>query len=167
QPDRADRQHHRKPAQRENEFRGPVHRPVLEQERADREERGHRGVLHEIAAAPVDRAAIAALIERAERDADQRDHRGEPAQARLPRHRTVVQDHQHPAEVEHQAAPLQRRHLFAEPAVGDGRGQDRLQARNQRGEAGRNRMRDRDRGAAEIEAVNENAGNGAVGKADP
>jgi hypothetical protein len=57
---------------------------------------------------------------------------------------------------------LQRRDALAEPAVGDGRGQDRLQTGDQRREAGGNRQRDRNRRAAEIEAVHENAGDDAV-----
>ena len=109
--------------------------------------------------------AIAALVQRAERDADQRDHRGEPAKPGFASHGAVVQDHHDAAEAEHEAAPLHRRHPFAEPAVGDGRGQDRLQAGNECGQPCRNRMRDRDRGAAKIEAMDKYAGDRAVREA--
>ena len=71
-----------------------------------------------------------------------------------------------PASPSSKPGPLQRRDALAEPAVGDRRGQDRLQARDQRRQPGRNRMRDRNRRAAEIESVHQNAGDGAVGDAD-
>ena len=64
-------------------------------------------------------AAKAPLIERAERDADQRHGGGEPAPAGLPAHRPIMQDQHHAGEPEQQPAPLQRRDALAEPAVGD------------------------------------------------
>jgi hypothetical protein len=109
-----------------------VHHARFEQERADRKEHGHRDILHEVAAAPVDAAAIAPLIERAERDADQRYRRRNPAPAGLPAHRPVVQDQRNAGKPDQQPAPLHRGHALAEPAVRDGGCQDRLQARDQR-----------------------------------
>ena len=149
-------------AKARNEFGGPVHHALLEQESADRKEHGHRDILHEVAAAPVDTAAIAPLVERAERDADQRYRRRKPAPAGLPAHRPVVQDQRNAGKPDQQPAPLHRGHAFAQPAVRDGRRQDRLQARDQRRKASRNRQRDRDRRAAEVNAVHQNAGDGAV-----
>ncbi len=139
-----------------------MHHIVLEQQRTDAEEDRDRDVLHQIAGAPIDLVAVAALVERAQGDANQRDRGREPAPARLAAHRPVVQDQQNAAEAERKAGPLQRRDALAEPAVGNRRGHDRLQARDQRREPGRNRMRDRDRSAAKIEPVHEDAGNRAV-----
>ena len=47
-----------------------MHHARFEQESADLKEHGHRVIPHEVAAAPVDAAAIAPLVERAERDAE-------------------------------------------------------------------------------------------------
>ena len=162
QADRSDRQHHCKPAQCKNELRGPVHDAILEQERADGEEHGDRDVLHEIAAAPVDVSAEAALVQRAKRDAEQRDGGCSPAPSRLPAHRPVMKDQGHADEPEQKPAPLQRCHALAKPAISDGRGQQRLQARHQRRETSGDRQGDRDRRAAEIEAVHQNAGDDTV-----
>ena len=162
QADRADRQRHREPGQGENEFAGPVHHARFEQESADRKEHRHRDILHEVAAAPVDAAAIAPLVERAERDADQRYRRRNPAPAGLPAHRPVVQDQRNACKPDQQPAPLHRGHALTQPAVRNGGRQDRLQAWNQRREAGGNRQRDRDRRAAEVNPVYQNAGDDAV-----
>ena len=136
------------------------HAPSAEEDR-------NRDVLHEIAGTPVDRVAIAPLVQRAQRNADQRHAGGKPAPARIAAHRPIVQDQHDAGEPEQQSGPLHRRDPLAEPAVGEGRGQDRLQARDQRGQPGGNRMRDRDRGAAEIKSVHQNARDGAVEDADP
>ena len=61
---------------------------------------------------------------------------------------------------------MQRRDALAETAVRERRGQDRLQAGDQRRQARRDRMRNRNRGTAEIEAVHEDARDDAVGGFD-
>ena len=72
-----------------------------------------------------------------------------------------------PASPSSSPAHCKRRDAFAEPAVRQGRGQDRLQARNQRREPGGDRMRDRDRGSAEVKSVHQNSRDNAVGDARP
>jgi len=69
-------------------------------------------------------------------------------------------------EPEQQPGPLHRSDAFTEPVIGDGRGQNRLQAENQGGQTCGNRMRNRDRSAAEIEPVHQNTRHRAMGDAD-
>ena len=69
-------------------------------------------------------------------------------------------------EAEREAKPLPRQHALAEPAVGDGRGQDRLKADDQRDEARGQPVGDSDEHAREIHAMNHEAGDGRVNRAD-
>jgi hypothetical protein len=69
----------------------------------------------------------------------------------------VVQDEQHAGEPERETEPLHARDALAHEAVGDGRGQNRLQPGDQRGDAGRHALRNRDEHAAEIDAVHQQA----------
>ena len=94
-----------------------MHHVGLEQPGAEAEENRDRDVLHEIAGTPVDLTAVTALVERAQRDADQRYRRGEPSPTGLSAHRPIMQDQHDAGEPEQQSAPLQRRDAFAEPAA--------------------------------------------------
>ena len=60
-------------------------------------------------------------------------------------------------DAEREAGPLPRRHPLAQQPVRQGRGQDRLQAHHQRGEARRQLVVDRDEHAAEIAAMHQQA----------
>ena len=83
---------------------------------------------------------------------NERDEAGGPAEHRAFRHHAaVVQHQQHADQAEREAEPLPAAHLLAHEAVGDGRGEDRLQARDQRRDAGRHALADGDEHAAEIE----------------
>ena len=70
QPHRPDRQHQHQPGHGEDEFAAPVDHARLEGEGGKAEQRQRADILHQVAGAPVDAAAIALLVERAERDAD-------------------------------------------------------------------------------------------------
>jgi len=121
--------------------------------------------LHGVPGAPVDAAAEPLLVERAERDADQRDHARRPAERRAGGHdRTVVQNQQDAEKTQRQTHPLPAGHRLAHEAVGDGRGQDRLQSGQQRRYAGRHALADRDEDAAQIEEVHHCADRKAVSR---
>jgi hypothetical protein len=74
----------------------------------------------------------------------------------------LVHDQVNAGDTEQQAEPLPRQHPLAEPAIGQRRGQHRLQADHQRDQAGRQPVLDRSEHAAEIETVHQGAGHGAV-----
>jgi hypothetical protein len=65
-------------------------------------------------------------------------------------------------DAEQQAEPLPRQHPLAEPAIGQRRRQHRLQADHERDQAGGQPVLDRSEHAAEIAAVHQGAGHGAV-----
>ena len=139
-----------------------MHDAGFEDERAEREKKSGRRVLEAQGRTPIDAAAEALLIKRADGDAEKRRHDRRPGQRRgraggiLPHHQIDAE------EAEQQAKPLPRQHAFAEPAVGKGRGQHRLQADDQRGEPGGKAVFDGDKNTAEIEAVHHEAGHHAV-----
>ncbi len=156
---RGNRQDDYQPGDGEDQFTAPMDDACLEGEGRGREQAGGADILHRVAGAPVDAAAIALLIQRTEGNTEQRDEARRPAQRRARSHDAViVQHHQHADETERQTQPLQRRHALAQEAAGDGRGQDRLQPRDQRRYTGWHALADGDEHAAEIGAVHERTG---------
>src|SRR6185436_17105808 len=107
---------------REDELAAPVDYARLERKGADREQDAGTEILNEIARAPVDAAAIAFLIKRAERDADQREKAGAPAKRRARHNDVPVVQHQDDAEKpEREAEPLKAGHRLAHKAIGNRR----------------------------------------------
>ena len=102
------------------------------------------------------------LVERADRHADQRHHRGDPADRRGLATGLALDDERNAGDAEQQPCPLPRDHAFAEPAVGECRGEDRLQADHQRHQTGGQVVVQRDEHTAEIEPVHEDPGDRAV-----
>ena len=88
---------------------------------------------------------------------------GEPASTML----RSCSTSKHADQAEHQAEPLQARDLLAHEAVGDGRGEDRLQARDQRRDAGRHALADGGEHAAEIKPVHQRTRHQAVADLRP
>jgi hypothetical protein len=104
---------------------------------AKRKKDPRAGVLDEIAGTPVDVAAIALLVQRAERNADQRQEACNPAKDGARQHDVaVVQDKQDPDQPQRKSYPLQPRDFLAHEAVGECRGHDRLESQDERGDSG-------------------------------
>ncbi len=104
------------------------------------------------------------MIKRPCGDADQRYDRRDPAPPGLPGYVPIVENERDAREPQQQAGPLQRRHPLTQKAAGECRCQDRLQAWNERGQAGGYRLADGERDTSEIEAVNQQSRDNAVQK---
>ena len=76
-----------------------------------------------------------------------------------------MQHQQHTAETKHEPAPLQRRDALTEKAARKNGRQDRLQARNDRREADRHLMRNRQYRASEIEPLHQKSGDDVMADA--
>ena len=108
-------------------------------------------------------AAIALLIKRPQRNTDQREEARDPAERRACKHDIAIVQHEQDAdEAERKPDPLHPRHRFAHEAVGDGRRQDRLETRDQCGNAGRDALADGGEYPAQIEPVHQRACDEAV-----
>ncbi len=134
----------------------PMHGLGFHQCQRQRDDEGRRQ-LHEIGAAHVARRQVPLLVERAGRDAQQRDRRtGQVAcvDLTLPE---LGPDHEHqPAQPEGEPAPLGGAHTVAAPGEPYGR-EHRLQADQQRREARAHAELDGRPHAAQVDAVHQDA----------
>ena len=167
EPYRSERQHDDEIEKRKHEVRRPVHNPGLERERAGDEHHRRGRILDQQCRPPVNAAAEALLIDRADRDAEKRDRNGGPGKrARLSSRGLVAQHQINAGKPKRQPRPLAHADALAEEAMGDGRGQERLQADDQRRKPGRQAVANRHEHAAEIEAVHHEPGGDAVAEAE-
>src|SRR5580704_4518055 len=128
--------------------------------RHDKDDSG-RGVLHAQGRTPVDAAAEALLVERADRDAAKPNGGEDPGnRPDVAGRRLLVDDQEDAGKSERQAKPLSRQNALAEPAIGKRRGQDRLQAYDQRDQTRRDAVLDGGENAAEVTAVDQRTGHG-------
>jgi hypothetical protein len=132
---------------------------VLEEEGERREREPGGDELDHRAGAQVERATVALLVKRAGGDRHEREHRHREAEAPEPADRQALRDDQrHAAEAEREPDPLARGHALAEERCRGERGEDRLQADDQRREPGRHAGVDRGEDPAQVAAVQQHAG---------
>src|SRR5262249_48140306 len=124
----SDQQAEQEPGQCENQLARPMDIARLKCKSAEGKQNSRADVLDEITGAPVETAAIAFLVKRSQRNADQRQEACNPAKGGARQYDVaVVQNKQNPPYPEREPYPLQPRNFLAHEAVGDYRSHDRLQ----------------------------------------
>ena len=114
-----------RPGEREQKLRREIHDAGFKDDRAESEQQSRRRILYAQRRTPIDAAAEALLIKRADGDADQRHGGGDPGQRRRPRRSRFLRaapDRRRRARGRGRAIAAPRR---ARRAIGDRRGQHR------------------------------------------